>query len=651
MGGEARGGEAREGQGSLADNPRAVVVERRVRCRCDPARLWDVVSDTDRLNRAAGLGRLEITPLEDGSAARYLVQTRIGPFQVAYEEQPFEWVYPRRFRVMRRYRAGPARAVETSFLLEPAGEGTELTLRVTVDPALPLIGPLLRLQAAQAAGRLAQEIARLDVERAERVEPVERARRVRGRPLATLRPAATQAEGPATRGVHAEALARATAELRKRAPALAGRLAGLVATGDEPAVQRIRPFELADEWGADRREVLAACLHAVRAGLLELRWEVVCPSCRTAAATVPTLAELQEHGRCQFCDLGFELDLDQAVEATFSPAPAVRTVNPAPYCIGGPSLTPHVLAQAILPPGGVGRLEVPAEDRLPPASAGAEAEPAGAPRRYRVFVRGGATAAVEVAEGAPAEARVDAEAPEAAPIAVAPGGAITVENARPVERHAKLERVTWAEQAATARVLTSMAEFRREFSGEVLRPGSALRVSRVSLFFSDLTDSTQLYATAGDAAAFKLVQDHFDVVVPIIERSGGAVVKTIGDAVMAAFADEMDALSASLAILEAFDRFREQGGDAARTHIKLGLHSGPCYVITANHALDYFGQTVNIAARLQGQARSGELVIDDALAERAIAAGVLPEGRVRDRYTATLKGVAEAVPVTRIRLD
>nr|QDA77028.1 hypothetical protein [Jahnella sp. MSr9139] len=651
-GGEAeKGAEAEALRGLSPLGPRAVTVERRVRCQSAPAALWEVITDTERLNRAAGLGRLELSPISDGSAARYLARTRIGPFQITFEERPFEWVYPRRFQVLRRYRAGPARAVETSFFLEPAGEGggTDLTVRVAIEPGVPLIGPLLRLQAAQVVGRLAREAARLDPARARPGQvPTSRVSRVPRAP----RPSTAPPE-PAPASLNTTALARAAAELRRTEPDLADRLAALVAGEDDPSVGRIRPFALADAWGVGRRETLAACLRAVRAGLLELRWEVVCPSCRTASATMPTLAELEEHARCQLCDLGFQVDLDEAVEATFGPAPAVRAVDAGPYCIGGPARTPHVVAQAILPPGGVGRLEVPLEDAQAAASAGPEdAAPGGAgARRYRLFVRGGAAARVEVAEGAPAEARVDAEAPDAAgPIAIAPGGLIAVENAQALERHAKLERLTWSEQAATARILTSMAEFRRDFSGDVLRPGAALRVSRVSLLFSDLTDSTLLYTTAGDAAAFKLVHDHFDVVVPLIEQARGAVVKTIGDAVMAAFADELDGLAASLAVLEAFERFRARSGDAARTHIKLGLHSGPCYVITANGALDYFGQTVNIAARLQAQAKSGELVVDAALAERAIAAGALPASRVRERCTVALKGVEPALTVARIRL-
>src|SRR5262249_62362723 len=93
-------------------------------------------------------------------------------------------------------------------------------------------------------------------------------------------------------------------------------------------------------------------------------------------------------------------------------------------------------------------------------------------------------------------------------------------------RQVKLERLAWADQAARARVVPAMPAFRRDFSNDILRPGMALKVARVGVFFSDLTGSTQLYARAGDAAAFKLVHDHFDVVIGLVEKGKGTLVKT-----------------------------------------------------------------------------------------------------------------------------
>src|SRR5439155_11267115 len=371
---------------------------------------------------------------------------------------------------------------------------------------------------------------------------------------------------------------------------------------------------------------------AVRAGLLELRWEVVCPSCRTAAERLPTLASLEAHGECHMCDLSFGLDFDESVEATFQPTVSVRRVDSAQYCSGGPMRAPHIVAQAILPPGAT--VELVAPERT---------------GRYRLFTRGGETAAVEVTDGAPETVETSASAADK--LSVRPGGRIRVRSTADDERHVKLERAQFPTFAATARDVTALPGFRRDFSSDILRADVTLRVSRVALFFSDLNGSTQLYSNVGDASAFKVVQDHFDVVVKLIEAHDGTLVKTIGDAVMAAFVDENAALRASLAILRAFEPFRQGHAHREQTHIKLGLYAGPSYLVTANGVLDYFGQTVNIAARLQAQAHSGELVVEAPLAERAVAAGLLDGAAVTERYRAALKGVNQAIEVARIRVE
>lgn len=592
-------------------SPAAIVAETSVACRSDVHRLWDALADTERVNRIMGLSRIALTPYAGAGAARYLVKTSLGGLPVEYEERPYEWIYPRAFKIFRRMRSGPLDSLEFSNTLTPRSDGgTDVTVRLTLVPRVWLLRPFVRLMAGITLRAFEENIARLDAAPA----PEKVAYR-----QSPLRSAALS---------HAEEALRAAEPER---PAIVDRLVAHVSGAGDLDAARLRPFALADTWGEDRPAVLGVCLSAVRAGLLTLRWEVVCPSCRVATDVIPSLASLADHGACQLCDLDFALDLEDAVEATFSPTPAVREVDVGPYCIGGPARTPHVLSQAILPARGEVALPSPEEEG-----------------RYRLFVRGGATAPVTVAAGAPREVRVAAGAPT--PIEVAPGGELVIDNAGGDERHVKIERVTFADQAARAREVTSMPGFRRDFGSQVLKPGLALQVSRVGLFFSDLAGSTQLYADAGDAAAFKLVHDHFDVVIAVIEQHHGTLVKTIGDAVMAVFADEMNGLLASLAVLHAFEEFRRKEPLHDRTHIRLGVYGGSCFVVTANGILDYFGQTVNTAARLQNEAKGGELVVEEALADRAVEAKVIPASFVAERYEAKLKGIPQPIRVARIRI-
>jgi adenylate cyclase len=591
---------------------REVVIERTVECTSEVSQVWEVLADTDWLNRAMGSRPLEVEPLSGSTAARFLMRTRLGGFNVAYEEFPFEWERPHRFSVVRRMRVGPVEQLRMEFFTAPGAQGgTRVTLRLTLRPRLALLALVVRLSAGQSLSRMTQVVKELDEALA------------RGGQRPVLEPLY-----PPARGALAAAASAMEPHVRLE---LVQRLVALVEQGGDEVVSRIRPYALADAWGLERREALEACLYAVRAGLLELRWDLVCPSCQTGSATVPTLAEVGEHADCQLCELKFDVNLDESVEATFVPARAVRVVEMGPFCSGGPARTPHVLAQAVLPSGGEVLLAAPAE-----------------PGRYRLFVRGGAAMRVEVEPQAPAQVEVDVAAlPQE--VQVAPSGQLRVRASEGQERHVKLEHLTWVRQAATAREVMLVPNFRRYFSSQLIKPGLALRVARVALLFSDLTGSTELYAGAGDAAAFRLVFDHFDVVTKAMEKHGGTVVKTMGDAVMAAFATDEAALAAAREVLKDFENFRAVAPLHLRTHIKLGIFGGPCYVVSANGVLDYFGQTVNVAARLQGEARSGELVAPATVVDEALAAGRLEPAEVVERYAARLKGVAEPVPVARLR--
>jgi class 3 adenylate cyclase len=348
--------------------------------------------------------------------------------------------------------------------------------------------------------------------------------------------------------------------------------------------------------------------------LLELRWSIVCPSCRTQAEAVPALEDVPAEGHCQMCDIAFELDLDRAVEAVFVPSPGVRHVPAQMFCIAGPARTPHVLSQVNVAAHEHGSLEAPTK-----------------PGRYRVFARGGARASLDVAAEGPAKATLsfDDDKLEPATVSLRPGGMLDLASGSDECRHVKLERIEYASAAATAHELSTVPE------------------SRAAMLFTDLTGSTALYSSVGDAAAFRLVDDHFDVLRKAIAETGGVVVKTMGDAVMAAWPDDGAALRGALACIDQFEAFRKAAPNGDQTHLKLGLFCGPSYVVTANGALDYFGQTVNVASRLQHLAESGELVLEKKMLS-LLGAAEKDRVTVSDAFDARVKGVDHTIELVRL---
>jgi class 3 adenylate cyclase len=185
------------------------------------------------------------------------------------------------------------------------------------------------------------------------------------------------------------------------------------------------------------------------------------------------------------------------------------------------------------------------------------------------------------------------------------------------------------------------------FAAETIVAGEGLAVQRLTLLFTDLQGSTALYERIGDMKAFDLVRQHFGYLRQCIRRSSGALVKTIGDAVMASFVDPLDALRAALDMRAEIARFNAKaGGDLIG--LKLGLHTGACLAVTLNDRLDYFGQTVNIAARVQALSSAGEIVITDDVLSLPGAAELVAKLEV-EADSVQLKGVAGEVRVHRVR--
>jgi class 3 adenylate cyclase len=199
-------------------------------------------------------------------------------------------------------------------------------------------------------------------------------------------------------------------------------------------------------------------------------------------------------------------------------------------------------------------------------------------------------------------------------------------------------RVTEAElsdQIATAAHVTALQAFRDLFSSEVLGEGLELSIRSLTLVFTDVVGSTRMYSDNGDARAFRLVREHFDALHEVIALRRGAIVKTIGDAVMAVFADPRDAVESALLFADA----------VAPLQIRVGMHRGPCIAMRANDRIDYFGATVNLASRVEHAARAGEILMTSTVADDARVADILPAG---ERGTVALRGIPEPVEVVRV---
>jgi class 3 adenylate cyclase len=148
----------------------------------------------------------------------------------------------------------------------------------------------------------------------------------------------------------------------------------------------------------------------------------------------------------------------------------------------------------------------------------------------------------------------------------------------------------------------------------------------------------------GDAVAFNMVREHFALLAGVVRDHDGAVVKTIGDAVMASFGDPANAVKAALTMQARIANFGEKGHELV---LKLGVHVGPSVVVNMNDRLDYFGSTVNMAARLQGQSRGGDIVLSRAVADDPAVKPLLTAVPSREE-SVPLKGFADPISFVRV---
>jgi class 3 adenylate cyclase len=199
-----------------------------------------------------------------------------------------------------------------------------------------------------------------------------------------------------------------------------------------------------------------------------------------------------------------------------------------------------------------------------------------------------------------------------------------------------------------AKRLLSNQTFRDIYRTDTLGVDQRLKITSLTFLFTDLKGSTELYERVGDLVAFDLVREHFRTLNDIVATEGGAVVKTIGDAVMATFLTPDHALAAALKMREAMRRLNETHGREDLL-LKIGIHEGPCLAVNLNERQDYFGQTVNIASRVQGLAVSRSILATAPVVHNPRSASVLgSNGGKPVAQSRALRGVTSEVAVYEI---
>ncbi|NJK66633.1 MAG: adenylate/guanylate cyclase domain-containing protein [Microcoleus sp. CSU_2_2] len=150
-------------------------------------------------------------------------------------------------------------------------------------------------------------------------------------------------------------------------------------------------------------------------------------------------------------------------------------------------------------------------------------------------------------------------------------------------------------------------DYKRLFGEQVISERERVKIRAITIMFTDITGSTRMYETLGDAKAYNIVRDHFEIFFESIERCGGKIIKTIGDAVMASFINNEQAIMAAADAVASFREYNSTRQQEEWIQVRIGIHRGTALLVNLNNSSDYFGSTVNKAARIQNLSKSDEV--------------------------------------------
>jgi class 3 adenylate cyclase len=442
----------------------------------------------------------------------------------------------------------------------------------------------------------------------------------------------------------------------------------LVREGTDRSLCRINALDFAATRSLNEERVIATFLHASRLGLFELSWNVLCPGCGGVLDANATLKSVDRREyNCALCAAGYEPTLDEMVEVTFTVSPHARRIaahdpNSLPFVeyfrqifwasgVDLPSdevaferLIGEVTLECIeLPPGdkAVFSLQLPAQFIIvfdPVTHATQFIDAKGEPTRERqnlTVVFNKVRAPTGTVEMRPGPLRLYIE--NRTDVRTLPGVWIAGD-----ALHDLLGR---RRPFLTAKRLLTNQTFRDIYGAETIDVDQRLKITSLTFLFTDLKGSTALYDRVGDLAAFDIVKKHFRVLNDIVAAEAGAIVKTIGDAVMATFPTPGRALAAALRMREAM-RTRNEERSGEDLLLKIGIHEGPCLAVMLNERQDYFGQTVNIAARVQGLAVSREIFATGSVVQDPESVALLTAGGLSAQpRSGALQGVGERIAV------
>ncbi|MEG4045126.1 adenylate/guanylate cyclase domain-containing protein [Microcoleus sp. Pol17_C1] len=363
---------------------------------------------------------------------------------------------------------------------------------------------------------------------------------------------------------------------------------------------RINPYYVAGDTVKNVKKITSEFLHGVKAGVFDLHWDIHCPHCNMITEEFKDLADTSEMSFCPMCDREFKIDLLDRVEVTFSLNKEIEDPQLRPVCAPPPVLQSKL--QLVTPLYCTESETVTLEEG-----------------RYRYCCPLTLAKGILKVEGEGTEDIQEIKLQQLAgpdfdkqELVVRPGKlkielTNTEHNLSGLILHTDELTVEQLPLRLSGMQLLHHPDYKRLFGDQVISERERVKIRAITIMFTDITGSTRMYETLGDTKAYNIVRDHFEIFFESIEKFGGKVIKTIGDAVMASFISNEQAIMAAVG---AVARFREYNSTRQQTEwiqVRIGIHRGTALLVNLNNSIDYFGSTVNKAARIQNLSKSDEV--------------------------------------------
>lgn len=551
-----------------------------------PSKLWPYLSDTNQLFK--DLGQLPIQPASVShdlpKGHRELTYDLIHKLDI-WEEEPYEWEAPYHLKFRRNYKNGPYKTLLLGIDIAEKEYGSKVTFRFSGEANG--FSSLLRIK-THFTGFFKRTIKQVIQKYDKTIQSGNHSSLKRS--FFSLR-----------NNSKWEILTNDLTELSNK-PFLSKQLIKTLRNGDTQCLKSMKPTALSKLWDQPLAQTLEILFYAAKLDILNFEWEITCPTCRQVEQKKKKLREITGPLFCSYCKSNFDIDFHNTVHLVFRPNPMVRKLDKKTYCHANPSKRPHIKLHQYIYPGQRRFVKLD----LPPGS-------------YKLQSNiSDSIIFADVEEDGMEHAKISFSKHDHRRQKVTLGTSpnLIIHNQTEERIFVIAEDLDWKEYSVSASEVTSTQLFRNLFPGETLRPEQKLKCSDLTVMFTDLLNSASLYNSEGEENAIGQVIDHFEVLRQIILEERGAIVKTIGDAIMAIFQKPVHAVRA---FQKAQYHFNTSTGEKNTIHLKGGIHMGDCVAVSLNNRIDFFGNTINIASRLVEEAKSEEVVISDsALSSREL---------------------------------